>query len=742
MDILATSTFIAQHYSLLCVFLLLSYIAGGVMRKKYIVPEDGGRFFLYTSSGIGIIIVALFFIALFRLFNQTFILSAMVLCLTYYVAHGDFSIFLSKELKAHDKERGSFRRKLIWTAAVLALFSPFLFLPLYPPTGADELTYHLPYAKYYVEHNGLSVNPFLRYPLYSHNIDLLYALSLLFSDDILAHLMHAATAILCAIGIYSLGSLASDRKVGAIGAFIFLSSPIVTHLMRTAYIDLGLTLFVFLSFYCIAVWSIKKKEHWLYLAGFASGIAAGSKYSGLFYIPLFLIWIAYESRRVSSVMKFLLPAFLFGAPWYIRNFIISGDPISPFGGEVFGYWLWNKEDFVAQSQDLLTSRGTHRNLISLLKLPWNLYLHPDTFGEGSLSPGVFAVFPAVFLFRKLDSFYKKLCVFVFVNILIWFFTSQILRYLLPVLPMIALLSASVLIHLYRNYIKKPLGLLFLHNQILARASQALISAVAVFLIILPVLRLDARILKEVSRDPFPVTQKMRHEYLRRKIEPFNLLQIANRNPSLSIYQLNFENSFYFANGQLMGDWFGPARYSMVLSVIEDSRKLYDKLNSMNIQLFLVNMTGSFKFKLDKSFSDYFDLIAEDEHGRLYVLRDLNEVNREKGEIAPFLTGYSSEQGSKSLVLKSYGPEDIRAGQIFNRQSNGESAIWAKTENATPTTVMVLNGVPLESAPQSEGREISAVIPKKLYEKPGKYPLYLLDKKTNKKSNELKFTVKP
>jgi len=741
MDVFVNLTFIAQHYSLLCVLLLLSYIAGSVIIKSYAVPEDSGRVFLYTSSGIGVIIVALFYVSLFGLFNRSTILSGMLLFLGYYCVRGDFSIFLPRKLKVQDKESFSSQKKLLWTAAVFMLFSPFLFLPLYPPTAWDEISYHLPYARYYVENMGLSVNAFLRYPLYAHNINLLFALSLLFSDDISAHLIHASTAVLCAVGIYSLGSLTSDKRVGAIAACIFLSSPVVTHLMRTAYIDLGLTLFVFLSFYCISVWSIKKQEHWLYFAGAAAGVAAGSKYSGLFYIPMFLVWIGYESRKLSSVMKFVLPAFLFGAPWYVRNVIISGDPVSPFGGDVFGYWLWNKEDLVAQSQDLLTSRGTRRNLISFLKLPWHLFRHYDKFGEGSLSPGVFAVFPAVLLFKKLDSFNKKLCVFVFVNIIIWFFTSQILRYLLPVLPMIALLSARVLIYLYRNFIKKPLGLLFSNNLILKHASQTVISAIAVSLIILPVLRLDADILKGVSRDPFPVTQKMRNEYLCRKIESFNLLQIANENPSFNIYQLGFEDSFYFSQGKMMGDWYGPARYSIILDVIGDSKRLYDKLNSMNIQLFLVSTGRSLKFEFDRSFSDYFEMIEEDEHGQLYVLRGVNETAAEESKIRAAFVGCATQQKSRPLVLKKFGPEHIRAGQVFNKQPNGESALWAETENATPTTVFVLNGVPLESAPQSEGRAVSAIVPKRLYEKPGEYPLYLLDKKTNRKSNELKFIVK-
>jgi hypothetical protein len=234
---------------------------------------------------------------------------------------------------------------------------------------------------------------------------------------------------------------------------------------------------------------------------------------------------------------------------------------------------------------------------------------------------------------------------------------------------------------------------------------------------------------------------MRHEYLCRKIESFNLLQIANENPLLNIYQLGFEDSFYFSQGKMIGDWYGPARYSMVLDVIGDNKRLYDKLNSMNIQLFLVSTGRSLKFEFDRSFSDYFDMLAEDEHGQLYLLRGLNETAAEKSKIRAAFVGCAAQKESKPLMLKQFGPEDIRAGQVFNKQPNGESAIWAETENATPTTVMVLNGVPLESAPQSEGRAVSAIVPRNLYEKPGEYPLYLLDRKTNRKSNEVKFIVK-
>lgn len=103
---------------------------------------------------------------------------------------------------------------------------------------------------------------------------------------------------------------------------------------------------------------------------------------------------------------------------------------------------------------------------------------------------------------------------------------------------------------------------------------------------------------------------------------------------------------------------------------------------------------------------------------------------------------SSKQETRPLVLKKFGPNEVKAGQVFNKQPNGESAIWAETENVTPSTIFVLEGVRLESAMHADGKTASAFVPKNLYQKPGEYTLYLLDTKSNKKSNEMKFIVKP
>ena len=103
--------------------------------------------------------------------------------------------------------------------------------------------------------------------------------------------------------------------------------------------------------------------------------------------------------------------------------------------------------------------------------------------------------------------------------------------------------------------------------------------------------------------------------------------------------------------------------------------------------------------------------------------------------------FKGEVDSEALVLKKFGPNDIKAGEVFNKQPNGESAIWAQADNVTLTTALVLNNEVLFSQAYPKDNLVTALVPKNLYASPGEYPLWLLDTKTNRKSNTVKFIVR-
>jgi hypothetical protein len=96
---------------------------------------------------------------------------------------------------------------------------------------------------------------------------------------------------------------------------------------------------------------------------------------------------------------------------------------------------------------------------------------------------------------------------------------------------------------------------------------------------------------------------------------------------------------------------------------------------------------------------------------------------------------------KPLKLIRYGPDNVIAGQIFNEQPNGDSAIWTETDGATDSTVLVLNDVNLVSCVQNDGNLVTAIVPAWLYQYSGEFYLYLLDIKTNIKSNAVQFLIK-
>jgi hypothetical protein len=93
-----------------------------------------------------------------------------------------------------------------------------------------------------------------------------------------------------------------------------------------------------------------------------------------------------------------------------------------------------------------------------------------------------------------------------------------------------------------------------------------------------------------------------------------------------------------------------------------------------------------------------------------------------------------------LILEEFGPTRTKAGQPFNVQPGGESALWLKTENATETTIVIWAWTRLKTTYVDPTLLTALVVPRELYSRAGQYQIYLLDPKTDRTSNVLSFTV--
>jgi len=191
----------------------------------------------------------------------------------------------------------------------------------------------------------------------------------------------------------------------------------------------------------------------LVLAGIACGVLAGSKWTGVFgalcLLPLLWIYQARDGRcapagsiraRLQPTLQFALPCVLLAVPWYVRSAVQTGDPLYPLLYD----WLGGPDWSSGLTKKLLAwqnSIGMGRTLGDYLLLPVRVALKGNidyqSFGA-RLNPLWLGGVPlALALGRTLPTVRRALgasgIYFVF-----WALSSQQSRFLLPILPLLAL----------------------------------------------------------------------------------------------------------------------------------------------------------------------------------------------------------------------------------------------------------------------------------------------------------------
>lgn len=99
------------------------------------------------------------------------------------------------------------------------------------------------------------------------------------------------------------------------------------------------------------------------------------------------------------------------------------------------------------------------------------------------------------------------------------------------------------------------------------------------------------------------------------------------------------------------------------------------------------------------------------------------------------------QQYEQLQIKDFGPTEIVQGERFNVQPNGQSAIWARAQNVTGSTILVLNECELVTAVHEEESLLTALVPDELYQEEGRISLVLKDTHTGVISEPVLVTIR-
>jgi hypothetical protein len=472
-------------------------------------------------------------------------------------------------------------------AAAGLLVLTVVLLAMSAPLEWDELAYHLPYARDYAAAGGLVVSENLRFPLHSHNYQLLYAAALLFAHEPAAHLLHALSGALVAAGMFAFARHHFTRTAAILSVILYFS--FAGSLFDAAYADLGVTLFVFFAFYSFTLWQQSRNDGFLLLAAFLLAIAAGTKYQALAQLPAFALALIFASRRhwARPAARAAAVFLLFGSWWYLRNWLVSGDPVHPLGAELFGYWLWDEADLAGQVADI--GRFRHH-----------------------LPPELIPALGFLALRRRRDPVLRSLLIVALAGLAAWYLTSRYDRYLLPTYPFLAMLSAAVITIAGRR--------LAAHRRFQSLTSTARVRAP--WVLRLTAIAVIAAVLVRTIGGKWDEICFSQACVDRVHAQRFASPAAASAVPgfaNLKLYQLGLENELYLMGDDTAGDWFGPYRYREVLALADDAAALRTHLRELGRDSLLINRERPpfSEFSQQFSPSDGFAKLHQDQRVTLY-----------------------------------------------------------------------------------------------------------------------------
>ncbi len=490
----------------------------------------------------------------------------------------------------------------LWEWAVLLVGVVFMGMAAWRfPGHWDDTAYHLPLARTIVEHHGLVANEWLRFPYFPAYAQLLFAAGLLL-DAFLAQWLATWPVVVTLMGLMGAGRwLLGHAAWGVLAWLIYVYTPLVKSILGFAYLDVLLALYATAAGLAAVVWvqADGRKEHrWLLLAGLCAGIASGIKLQGLVVAAAVgmgvLVFSGGSRQAVRNLAWYGFACLAVCVFWYLRSYWVTGDPIHPAGGSVFGYYLWTPQDLQAQVAEQAVHGVPKR---------WANFL------DGLLK--VKAIFLCAALVIPVFAWGRRrpwllIWLVVVLLVLFWFWVSQVSRYLMPVLPLGALLAlAPVRYLLVWGAAKLPP----------VRGAGALLAVAASALMLVHVGITGSKQWQQ------PTVQAQRAG--RSDVILLERAQALQAQHGHRVLNFGFENAFFFYSGQLVGDWFGPASFSQAI-VCDDSCRIRSTqvLNLMNrfgIRMVLIHAE---RFPFDKGeFSEHLDLIATHGSGYLYASKE-------------------------------------------------------------------------------------------------------------------------
>lgn len=357
-----------------------------------------------------------------------------------------------------------------------------------PPTDWDSISYHLALPKIFLNAQKVFRIPWCMNAHFPLNTEMIYAMALSLKSDLAAQWINFAHGILFLSLIAWIAARYFSTTI-AVGALLLLIlQPIFQNVFGNAASDFSVASASGLAFLAFLkkeeAGELKIAKRWSLLSGCCCGIAMSCKFSGaLSAVTLFILIAAsflqkiclnprdFENPREAASARVLpirswLPLLYFlagtvclGIPWYLKNFLWTGNPIWPLWGELFRASSIDMESW-HRVQSAVTE-GVEKNFTNWFLLPALMVALPELFRYAPHY--LFAPFFLILIFRicskkplataSLPSSgqAKKMLWMTGVFGSLWFWLlPQTARYLLPIAGWVAILLSLWSVELFKQ----------------------------------------------------------------------------------------------------------------------------------------------------------------------------------------------------------------------------------------------------------------------------------------------------
>lgn len=226
--------------------------------------------------------------------------------------------------------------KSLFVAAFAALAFLYLSNSLAPEFSADGQAYHLGLVYRFFRDHGfhrITTNMYSSFPL---GFEMLFLFAFSFGRHSAAATVHCCCLLALPLLILCYARRNGKPAAGVCAAILVLAAPVVGIDGISAYNDVALATAAFALFYLLEIWRGKGEtdDRQLIPAGLLAGFCVAIKLTG-FVAPLYAFTVILLRKKPRALIPVAATAALMALPWFIKDWMWVGNPVSPFFNRVF-----------------------------------------------------------------------------------------------------------------------------------------------------------------------------------------------------------------------------------------------------------------------------------------------------------------------------------------------------------------------------------------------------------------------